>query len=50
MIAFDEAHAMANALGGSSTRGKVMLAASMSPSMAAALDWSRGIQSRSIVP
>jgi conjugative transfer pilus assembly protein TraH len=27
-----------------------MLAASMSPSMAAALDWSRGIQSRSIVP
>ncbi len=27
-----------------------MLAASMSPSMAAALDWSRGLQSRSIVP
>jgi conjugative transfer pilus assembly protein TraH len=27
-----------------------MLAASMSPSMAAALDWSRGIQSRSITP
>lgn len=27
-----------------------MLAASMSPSMAAALDWSRGMQSRSIVP
>ena len=27
-----------------------MLAASMSPSMAAALDWSRGVQSRAIVP
>jgi len=27
-----------------------MLAATMSPSMAAALDWSRGMQSRSIVP
>src|SRR5690606_12075276 len=27
-----------------------MLAASMSPQMAAALDWSRGMQSRSIVP
>ena len=27
-----------------------MLAASMSPSMAAALDWSRGLQSRSIIP
>jgi len=27
-----------------------MLAASMSPSMAAALDWSRGLQSRSITP
>ena len=26
------------------------LAASMSPSMSAALDWSRGMQSRSIVP
>ena len=26
------------------------LAASMSPSMSAALDWSRGLQSRSIVP
>ncbi|MBU0773992.1 MAG: conjugal transfer protein TraH, partial [Alphaproteobacteria bacterium] len=27
-----------------------MLAASMSPSMAASLDWSRALQSRSIVP
>ena len=27
-----------------------MLAASMSPSMAAALDWSRGVQSRALVP
>lgn len=27
-----------------------MLAASMSPSMAAALDWSRGMQSRSLIP
>ena len=26
------------------------LAASMSPSMSAALDWSRGLQSRSIIP